>query len=43
NPATLARDSNILNEYGYNMGKAMPLDMFPQTSHVECVTLMSKP
>lgn len=41
-PATLARDCKILNEKGYVIQKATPVDMFPRTSHVETVVLMSK-
>ncbi|KYP82071.1 23S rRNA (uracil(1939)-C(5))-methyltransferase RlmD [Ferroacidibacillus organovorans] len=37
NPATLARDLRILADRGYAVDVAQPLDMFPQTSHVECV------
>lgn len=36
-PATLARDLSLLKERGYNIQKAYPFDMFPQTSHVECI------
>jgi len=41
NVATLARDVKILSE-NYNLEKISIVDMFPQTSHVECVTLMSR-
>ncbi|WP_058486449.1 23S rRNA (uracil(1939)-C(5))-methyltransferase RlmD [Defluviitalea phaphyphila] len=41
-PGTLARDLKILNEKGYKVEKVQPVDMFPNTTHVECVTLMSK-
>ncbi|MDD2377409.1 MAG: 23S rRNA (uracil(1939)-C(5))-methyltransferase RlmD [Bacilli bacterium] len=40
-PMTLARDLKILQEY-YMINEITPIDMFPQTSHVECVALMSK-
>ncbi len=37
NPATLARDLNILDALGYLTKKIQPVDMFPFTSHVESV------
>ncbi len=37
-PATMARDLNILCGGGvFEMARVQPLDMFPQTQHVECV------
>ena len=37
-PATLARDLNVLCTEGvFQVTKIVPLDMFPQTQHVECV------
>jgi tRNA/tmRNA/rRNA uracil-C5-methylase (TrmA/RlmC/RlmD family) len=37
-PATLARDLNILCGSGvFGLSRIIPLDMFPQTQHVECV------
>ena len=41
-PATLARDCAVLNERGYGVEVVQPVDMFPQTTHVETVVLMSK-
>ena len=42
-PATLARDVRIFEEKGYDVKKAVPVDMFPRTAHVETVVLMSRP
>ena len=42
NPATFARDAKILKEQGYELTKVQPVDMFPQTMHVECVSLLTK-
>lgn len=39
-PSTLARDLKILEEKGYKTAKVQPVDMFPHTSHVECVALL---
>jgi 23S rRNA (uracil1939-C5)-methyltransferase len=37
-PATMARDLNILCADGvFDVARVTPLDMFPQTQHVECV------
>lgn len=40
NPATLERDLAYLVKRGYEVKKAIPVDMFPGTEHVECVILM---
>ncbi|WP_299266709.1 23S rRNA (uracil(1939)-C(5))-methyltransferase RlmD [uncultured Leptotrichia sp.] len=42
NPATFARDVKILTENGYVLKKITPVDMFPQTSHIEIVGVMIK-
>ena len=41
-PATLARDIKLFEEKGYKAEKAVPVDMFPRTAHVETVVLMSR-
>lgn len=42
NPATLARDLKVLTNSGYEIKEVQPVDMFPQTSHVESVVLLEK-
>lgn len=42
NPETLARDLTFLVGKGYKVKEIQPLDMFPRTSHVECVVLIEK-
>ncbi len=41
-PATLARDLKRFTQLGYTVKRLQPVDMFPRTSHVECVVLLSK-
>ena len=40
NPATFARDVKILTENGYVLKKITPVDMFPQTGHIEVCCLL---
>lgn len=39
-PSTLARDLKYLKEKGYKLVEVQPIDMFPQTYHIENVALM---
>ena len=41
-PATLSRDLRYLCQNGYKLERIRPVDMFPQTGHVETVCLMSR-
>ena len=41
-PATLARDLKHLTEGGYRVRYAQPVDMFPQTCHVETICLLTR-
>jgi len=41
-PMTLARDLNTLKTLGYTCGEIQPVDMFPQTMHIENVALLEK-
>ena len=42
NVATMARDIKLYQELGYVLKKVQPVDLFPQTHHVECVALLVK-
>jgi 23S rRNA (uracil1939-C5)-methyltransferase len=44
NPTTFAGDVKALRgEYGYELLRVTPVDMFPHTPHVECVALLERP
>ncbi len=42
NPTTLAPNAAQLSEAGYALKRVRPVDMFPQTPHIECVALLEK-
>ncbi len=42
NPTTLARDLKALTDQGYRVAVVRPYDMFPQTYHIESVTLLER-
>jgi len=41
-PAALARDLATFAEHGYRLSSLRAFDLFPMTSHVECVALLEK-
>ncbi len=41
-PSTLARDLQILHKKHYKLEVVQPVDMFPQTAHIECVAKIVK-
>ncbi|MFA6004204.1 MAG: 23S rRNA (uracil(1939)-C(5))-methyltransferase RlmD, partial [Elusimicrobiota bacterium] len=42
NPATFARDAGFLAHSGFSLVRVQPVDLFPQTSHVELVALLDR-
>ncbi|MBI4377348.1 MAG: 23S rRNA (uracil(1939)-C(5))-methyltransferase RlmD [Elusimicrobia bacterium] len=42
NPATFARDAAYLRQSGFKLERVRPVDLFPQTSHVELVGLFDR-
>jgi 23S rRNA (uracil1939-C5)-methyltransferase len=42
NPTTLAPNAAQLAEAGYRLARVRPVDMFPQTPHIECVALFER-
>ncbi len=41
-PTTMARDLSVLLQNGYNILSARPVDMFPQTWHIEGIAILSR-
>jgi 23S rRNA (uracil1939-C5)-methyltransferase len=41
-PSTLARDSKRLIEGGYNLKQVTPFDLFPQTYHIESISIFEQ-
>ncbi|WP_415277110.1 23S rRNA (uracil(1939)-C(5))-methyltransferase RlmD [Clostridium perfringens] len=41
-PSTLGRDLKVLEENGYKTLEVQPVDMFPNTAHIECCVLLKK-
>lgn len=42
NPATLARDLAALIKHGYKLRRVQPIDLFPQTFHVEALAVLER-
>ena len=42
NPTTLAPNAAQLGEAGYRLRRVQPVDMFPQTPHIECVAVLER-
>jgi 23S rRNA (uracil1939-C5)-methyltransferase len=42
NPTTLAPNAAQLGEAGYRLRRVQPVDMFPQTPHIECVAQLDR-
>ena len=40
NPATFARDLKLLSQY-YETNVITPVDLFPNSEHIECVTVLN--
>ncbi|MDD7404178.1 MAG: class I SAM-dependent RNA methyltransferase [Butyribacter sp.] len=41
-PTSLARDLEVFQEHGYELERMSNVDLFPETVHVECVTLLQR-
>jgi 23S rRNA (uracil1939-C5)-methyltransferase len=42
NPTTLASDAALFAQAGISLRRVRPVDMFPQTHHIECVALLTR-
>jgi 23S rRNA (uracil1939-C5)-methyltransferase len=42
NPTTLAPNARQLTDAGWTLQRVQPVDMFPQTPHIECVALLAR-
>ncbi len=42
NPTTLAPNARQLVDAGWTLQRVQPVDMFPQTPHIECVALFGR-
>ena len=42
NPSTFARDIKLFENHGLKLTKVQPIDMFPQTHHLECVGVIHR-
>ncbi len=42
NPATQARDLKLFDNAGYEIVDVQPVDLFPQTRHLECIVTLTK-
>jgi 23S rRNA (uracil1939-C5)-methyltransferase len=41
-PESLARDLQVLVNGGFTVDRVEPVDMFPQTHHIECIATLSR-
>ena len=41
-PATQARDARIIADAGYDLVSVKPIDLFPQTRHIECLAVFER-
>ena len=41
-PSTLARDLRLLADGGFTLAEVQPIDMFPHTQHIECVSTLDR-